>query len=196
MWLSFDYDFQGGLGHGGTNGGLATFNGTNFTAIWPLIDSHTTVGNLAIDSSNNVWVSIGGECLYKYNQSSWTQIQEVPVFGSSISLTVDKENNIWYTDLYSGVWTNSPSVGINELNPNNQIKIFPNPVSDKITVNASDQIILSYKLYSVLGNEIKSLGNIKSNQLEISLEDVSEAVYFISFKTEKNEKITKRLIKK
>jgi ligand-binding sensor domain-containing protein len=196
MWLSFDYDFQGGLGHGGTNGGLATFDGSNFTAIWPLIDPHTSVWSLVVDSSNNIWVSTHGEGLYRFNQSNWIQIQEVPITGISDCVNLDRENNIWYVDRYSGVWTNSPAVGIKELNPHEQVKIFPNPATTKITIEGSDLSILSYKLYSVLGNEIKKLDGIRSNLLEISLEDVSAGVYFISLKTTKNEIITRRIVKR
>lgn len=196
IWMGFNYGYNGGTGSGGSNGGFATFDGTSFNSIMPFQNNYTGVYDLIIDDYNNVWASTRCEGLYKFDGTNWSQIVGPPSTGCSYGLASDRQNNIWYAEVYTGVWTNEPSVGINELNPNEQIKIFPNPASDKIFVNANDLIIQSYKLFSILGNEIKKMDGIQSKQLEVSLEDVSSGVYFISLEYGKNEIITKRLIKR
>ena len=195
IWMGFNYGYNGGIGGGGGNGGFATFDGTSFTSIMPFQSNYTGVEDLIIDGYDNVWASTRCEGLYKFDGLSWVQITGPPLTGCSYGLTSDNNNNIWYAEVGSGIWTNKPTVGIDELIHGSQLNIFPNPTSDKLNVKIDDQTILSYKLFSVLGKEIKKSDKINSNQLTISLEDVSAGVYFISLETDKNEIITKPIIK-
>lgn len=60
------------------------------------------------------------------------------------------------------------------------ITAFPNPTSSTIKIVTQDIKIdgLNYKLYDLLGKEILS-GDITSNQIELDLNNLMPAVYFI-----------------
>ena len=74
-------------------------------------------------------------------------------------------------------------------------KVFPNPVSDNITVY-TNLGISEVNIYNILGvnvyNETAALNN---SRLDINVSDFNEGVYFIKVKTEDKE-IVKRFIKK
>ncbi len=72
-----------------------------------------------------------------------------------------------------------------------QIKVFPNPTSDKISLtNLGDS---SFKLYSVLGNEV-AFQFSKENQ-EIDISHLKHGVYFLEIRGNQNSKRVIKVIK-
>ena len=66
--------------------------------------------------------------------------------------------------------------GINQINNQAAISIYPNPANNKITIDAND--IVDVKLFDVLGKQITT---IKENQIDVS--NLPNAVYFIQVQT-------------
>ena len=87
------------------------------------------------------------------------------------------------------------TLGESLIEGNKFFKVFPNPVSDNITVY-TNLGISEVNIYNILGvnvyNETAALNN---SRLDINVSDFNEGVYFIKVKTEDKE-IVKRFIKK
>ncbi|HXU27044.1 MAG TPA: T9SS type A sorting domain-containing protein, partial [Bacteroidia bacterium] len=66
--------------------------------------------------------------------------------------------------------------GINQFSNNTQVKIYPNPAQNKITIDATD--VVDVKLFDMLGKQITTS---KENQIDIS--NFTNGIYFIQVKT-------------
>ncbi len=157
LWLSCQYGFRG------STGGIATFDGTNFTAINPFVSSSTWVfynQSIAIDTSNSVWVSSRCEGLHMFDGTTWNHMSQVlPQNGCAGFVYVDKLNYLWYGDVYSGLWTNSTSVGINNDLTIEASFLYPNPTNSKINFelqyNGLIQIFDTYGFLVMESNYLK-----------------------------------------
>ncbi|MBU2928286.1 VPS10 domain-containing protein [Winogradskyella psychrotolerans] len=77
-----------------------------------------------------------------------------------------------------------------ELPFNNTIKFYPNPTQNSFLV-VGDDSIKAISIYSISGQEVKSVKNLSS---EINVSDLAAGVYLVKVQTA-NSTITKRLIK-
>jgi Leucine-rich repeat (LRR) protein len=77
--------------------------------------------------------------------------------------------------------------GINKFSENTQLKIYPNPANNKITIDATD--VAEVKLFDVLGKQITST---KQNQMDVS--NLPEGVYFIQVQNNQNTATQKIII--
>lgn len=74
-------------------------------------------------------------------------------------------------------------------------KVYPNPVSDNITVSTNFEIT-EVNIYNILGvNVYNEQCTMNNSKLDINVSDFNEGVYFIKVKTENGETV-KRFIKK
>lgn len=73
-----------------------------------------------------------------------------------------------------------------------QIKIYPNPVSNVLTIKSEIDIIDKVEIYSVFGKKIKTINSYFEN---INTEDLSNGIYLLRINSEKGTTI-KKLIKK
>ena len=79
--------------------------------------------------------------------------------------------------------------GINNKIDNNnlQLKIYPNPANNKITIDAND--VIDVKLFDILGKQITST---KTNEVDVS--NLTNGVYFIQVQTKQNTSTQKIII--
>jgi hypothetical protein len=178
LWISFDWNFNGGLGNGGGNGGVATFDGITFTAIWPFQNPYTYGSDIIVDENNTVWLATLGEGLYKFDGITWTNISGLPN-GYFTNLLADYQNNIWVADLNSGIWTNSTPVGLPNFENNTQNLLYPNPANEYIAITLSNNGDL--KVLNTLG-QIVLTKTITPDHLETVILDISKlspGIYYI-----------------
>ncbi|MFH1005111.1 MAG: M43 family zinc metalloprotease [Bacteroidota bacterium] len=104
----------------------------------------------------------------------------------------DYENNLYVDDINV---TGLP--GVNELNLDNIISIFPNPSDENIFVNFSifDLGKVNIKVCNLVGEVIANVTDNISvpKKIKINLADQSNGIYFVEIRTE-NKSITKKLI--
>ena len=80
---------------------------------------------------------------------------------------------------------------INQIESENKIKIYPNPVSDIINIQLESQEINPYsiQIYDFIGALVYSENNITNNKL--SLENLNTGIYFLKIETNNNTHFTK-----
>ena len=113
-------------------------------------------------------------------------IQAAYVIGgnNTISLTALASTQCYYgADVNVGTTT----LGTEDFKFNN-VKLYPNPASDMITVNGLEDIT-PYKIYNILGAEITK-GNISENG-SINVKPFALGVYFLKFENGKTYKFIK-----
>ncbi|MCD4746385.1 MAG: T9SS type A sorting domain-containing protein [Bacteroidales bacterium] len=81
------------------------------------------------------------------------------------------------------------NLGVEEndlLNPN-FLRIYPNPFSDKTTIEFNNPNQLNYKLsvFSITGNKVLEIENIIINKIEIEKGNLSKGIYIVELKGEK-----------
>ena len=72
------------------------------------------------------------------------------------------------------------------LAPTDIIRIYPNPFSDKTTIEFNNPNQLNYKLsvFSITGNKVVEIENIRTNKIEIEKGNLSKGIYIIELKGE------------
>jgi streptogramin lyase len=170
LWIACMYGFKGIS---------ATADGSNFnTWMPPFANSITASYGIYPDSENNTWVLSRCEGLFLYDNTSWTNVVQVPDTGCAASIVEDKHGYIWYVD-GAGVWTNKPALSKEAIN-SSKINIFPNPASKKIFVNANlqAQSTTTLSLFNIQAVEQISMDlNQQLNEIDIS--NLSDGIYFI-----------------
>ncbi len=133
-----------------------------------------------------------------------THVKIIDVVGSLNILyaTYDKNFNIindpWPTpfpssgfDLDAVGVINEASVGVNELEKDDFVKIYPNPVSSKFKVHGlkiySETVL---RVFDLIGNEIKSF-ELYSENFELDVSDLNSGIYFVQIESNNNKSVTK-----
>jgi hypothetical protein len=180
LWMGFNFGFNGGIGNGGSNGGLATYDGSTFTAIWPFQNHYTGVYGLHVDALNNIWVSTSCEGLYRFDGSTWSHVTGPPAGGCSNSgVTSDSQNSIWYPELYSGVWTGTLSVGSAEPQVTEAIKVFPNPAHSSLHLSLKGAH--GIQVYDAWGKLLleKVLHGMPDQMIELDVASLPSGIFFL-----------------
>ncbi len=168
--------------------GVATFDGTTFTGTNPFSSMYTWVyynQSIAVDQSNNVWVSTRSQGLYKFDGISWTPVAaNLPQDGCAGFVYADQSNRIWYGEVFSGIWTNTPFLGVNEHSSTENITLFPNPVNSVLTITGVNPTTI--KVFNVLGQMQleKSYDIVTDGKIELDVSALSSGVYFINLSGE------------
>ena len=76
------------------------------------------------------------------------------------------------------VEVDNPTVSINHLTNENQIRVFPNPTKDVITIQAEKSINKAFKIFDQQGRVV-IFGQIKADSTEVSLGNLSSGTYTI-----------------
>lgn len=105
---------------------------------------------------------------------------------TSDSINTNKEG--WMID---DIIVNGIMVGINEIDTNSIIKVFPNPTSDFIAIQIDSQIqFISASIKDILGKPI-----LVTRQRKVDLTEIETGIYFIEVLTTSGKYVT-RVIKK
>jgi hypothetical protein len=110
----------------------------------------------------------------------------VGTYAAPSSIKIDTINTMHFpisvnstqTQITSGVviGTVCSNVGVEQFANNTQIKIYPNPAQNKITIDANH--VIDVKLFDVIGNQI-----ISTNQTQVDVSNLTDGVYFVQVKT-------------
>lgn len=125
---------------------------------------------------------------------------------SQIHVGIDTHHEIRYSDvltLYSNTRSdsmriasqtrlfNNVIVNIQDNQCQENIRIFPNPVTEKINIESPTQSIIKAVLYNINGNIVLELPNIVTTKISIDCNNLNNGVYFLKIKTKTKTTISK-----
>jgi len=118
-------------------------------------------------------------------QGKYVAFEVTPIAASGDS-AVGKAVEI-YTDAAIG------GTGIQEVG-NTFISFYPNPVSEILNINHLDGIN-RIEIYSIVGQKIMELNNLKTGKLTVNTGNLNSGIYFLKFFTNDNNHATAKFIK-
>ncbi|MCF6348777.1 MAG: alginate lyase family protein [Flavobacteriaceae bacterium] len=85
---------------------------------------------------------------------------------------------------------NNTVLDISELEIENNISIYPNPTSDRFTIDLNDEILKKVIIYNQLGQQVK-----EATTNEVNTSNLSKGIYFLKITSQNNKIVTKKIIK-
>jgi Secretion system C-terminal sorting domain len=144
------------------------------------------------------WVDItaGGNCgsstAFFGQQSVGVAFQETSpplVAGNNIfTLRFDCSTGVQCNPTLQVVVVGIDPLNINENNPDNNFKIYPNPASDYFTIEMENEL-KSVEIYSIHGQKV-----LTSNSKSINVSDLSKGIYFVRIEDQNSAVSTQKLI--
>ena len=137
--------------------------------------SFTTENDNGFYTPTGIWGTKVETLLSIFNESNWT-FEDDPI------LIPFQEDSVWEV-----------AMDVNFIENSEKISIYPNPVSNYVTINSNTNIS-NISITNILGETIKEF-EINQNTLKINLEPLHNGLYFI-YLTDKNKQIkTFKIIK-
>jgi len=129
------------------------------------------LGNLSLMMQNN----IAGKTLI--NRTVYLTITDVKMISANESLI-----SIYATS-DSMIVSFDHSTGIYKILPDNAVQLYPNPVSQHITINAGDLIINRITVMNVVGEKVYENKIVETNKLEVPVQHLIPGIYSIVITT-------------
>jgi hypothetical protein len=85
--------------------------------------------------------------------------------------------------------------GIQKMSANDNWKIYPNPSADLLNIESDKDEILSINIYNIIGDVVFSFADSPFKKITLSMENISEGLYFIEIQTA-NKSGLKKFLKK
>ncbi len=85
-------------------------------------------------------------------------------------------------------------LGVNDASKST-FSVYPNPVNSVLNINTATSEIMSYKIFNLQGAQIMS-GDVNSSNNQISVDAISQGIYFIKMTAADNTSSTLKFIKK
>jgi carboxypeptidase T len=168
---------------GSTNGGSSWFPicakyetaPASFGGTTPMYDG---LQELFIKEEINLNAYLGQQLMIKF------------VLSSDAGYTLDG----FYFDDFLVRKINTVATGVNEINIENNVVIFPNPSNGQITLRNSSETIYTVKLFNELGQEVIKTDKLEANEAgkTLQLEHLQAGIYFIELSTNEG-RIVKKL---
>jgi len=171
------------------------------------VHGHLSTGAINVDDDGAIWLGMSnetpipksGQLLY-YNNNSKVYLPIVDSVASIITKIhfSSFDSDIVYAASNTGliiVEKSCLALSNRKVTPNElsaQIKIFPNPASSVIYIEAKDIDIQRMELYDVTGRKLKS----SFSQLELNIEDVPTGNYFLQIVSDKGSVMKKVVIQR
>ncbi|APY12251.1 hypothetical protein BWZ22_13900 [Seonamhaeicola sp. S2-3] len=159
-------------------GTYGTFSTTNLTTLDPATDNLNLDADYKPTSASTYIIDEGDNSLY-----------DVALFGD---LDLSGNNRTFNTTIDLGAYEYNSTLGIDDVSLNtNSVKLYPNPVSDRLFIKSTEQIE-SVTIYNINGQLIKQAIEA-TNGVDIS--QLPNGLYMVQIQTNANT-ITQKFLKK
>ena len=74
---------------------------------------------------------------------------------------------------------NSTTLGVNDFNLNDNIKIYPNPTTGIFTIQSSLEDAINVQLFDILGKQVLKTFKIEKGIINIDVSDLSKGIYLL-----------------
>ncbi|KJD36150.1 hypothetical protein PW52_05955 [Tamlana sedimentorum] len=150
-------------------GTYGTFSATNVTTLDPATDDLNLDSEYKPTSASNYIVDQGDNAYY-----------DVALFGD---LDLSGNTRIFNTTIDLGVYEYNSTLAVDDISLNtNSVKLYPNPVKDRMFVKSNGQVE-SVSIYNINGQLLKQSNNIE-NDIDVSV--LPSGLYMIHIKTSNN----------
>lgn len=172
---------------------FSTIKKTEASTCAPQTDNFAHIYSSTIITDKNNWTVIKGSFIA---DSSYSYIIIGNFFDDSNTDTLDSNKQAYY--YLDDVCVSSDSnncagfVGIEELEVNDQFKIFPNPARNYIYINSEKKEILEFIILDMVGDELINGNFIGSTEIE--LDNFYNGIYFLKVKDGRNVMFKKFII--
>ncbi|MBU2920582.1 T9SS type A sorting domain-containing protein [Winogradskyella psychrotolerans] len=147
-------------------GTYGTFSTTNLTTLDPATDNLNLDADYKPTSASTYIIDEGDNSLY-----------DVALFGD---LDLSGNDRVFNTTIDLGAYEYNSSLGLDTITLNtNAVKLYPNPVSDRLYIQSTEQIE-SVAIYNINGQLVKESHTV-NNGIDVS--NLSTGLYLIQMKT-------------
>ena len=158
-------------------------NDNNSTQFWMGTASGNPVGGL-YNNWGNEPDDFNGQDALGLSLNGW------PLGVASEWNDVDHTNTLFY------VIEHPTLLGLEDLEFNTKIKLYPNPVVDALTIEAGGINLSNITIFNALGQEVFTIDiekNVASKTIEVS--SLNNGIHFIKISAENGKSVTKRILK-
>jgi len=162
---------------------ITIFQDTILTAIFA-IDTH----QINVLSSNDSWGTVTGSGFFPYGSIDTLTATRNPNdnyffhYWNDGNLDSVRMITVTQDSVFTAIFMGMPHV--EETDVNNNIKLYPNPASDKLLIDFNEGIITEVKLFDVIGREVKSM-LIDNSRAILTISDIHAGIYFVKIISEK-----------
>lgn len=133
------------------------------------------------------------------NQGNWDMSFSQAFTGNNWStFGEDMNGELYIADISSGsiYKIKDANLGLDDQNFS-QIKLYPNPVNDVLTLDFGRRIDPKSEMYvyNLQGQQIKTLITFEDNSLKISTKTLAEGMYILEILTDNGQKTTRKFVK-
>ncbi|WP_425075311.1 T9SS type A sorting domain-containing protein [Psychroserpens sp. S379A] len=170
MNSTYDVFIRNSIANVSSNAGTyGTFSATNVTTLDPATDNLNLDTEYKPTSASNYIVDQGDNAYY-----------DEALFGD---LDLSGNDRIVNTTIDLGTYEYNSTLGVGDVVLNeNSVKLFPNPVSDRLFIKSTAQIE-SVAIYNINGQLVKQANTINRG---IDVSNLNTGLYIIQIKTSKN----------
>lgn len=143
----------------------------------------TAKDGLKFDLNGYLWASSEGEGLWNYDGLIWKQeLNGLPsngVGGHNNSILITSTNQIWWTTINDGIYTNDTNYTTVNEPDNLKFEVYPNPSNGMYNVIPPSKLgYYSLTVIDINGREILSSGKI-TGKYTFNLSNLARGVYYI-----------------
>ena len=136
-----------------------------------LFDDTTVTFPAFSTDTQGVWVTILNNNVYEANKQANFNLSNATngaILGiTGFTLTIINNDSL--------------AGGTSDVSIDNDLKVFPNPVSDKLLIQ-TDQVLSDVELRDVLGNRIANLGLFQEGTSSVDVSSLPSGIYFLNIK--------------
>lgn len=99
-------------------------------------------------------------------------------------------NGTYYEQAFVKVSYDSLSISDN-LAVGQAVKLYPNPVIDMMNISSENELIESIEIFDMQGRSIRNIDANNQREVQVSVEDLPNAIYLVKVKTDKGIKALK-----
>tara|TARA_B100001063_G_scaffold223781_1_gene231254 strand:+ start:401 stop:1240 length:840 start_codon:yes stop_codon:yes gene_type:complete len=158
-------------------------NDNNSTQFWMGTSTGNPVGGL-YNNWGNEPDDFGGQDALGLSLNGW------PLGSASQWNDVDHTNTLYYVVEHSTI------LSIGDIDFNNKIKLFPNPVVDFLTIKTNGIDLRDILIFNTLGQKLITI-NLEeySTSKQIDLSILNDGVYFVRIRSKKGNSTIKKIVK-
>ncbi len=113
---------------------------------------------------------------------------QLPIGTHTISFeTTDDEGNVVNCSFELTV----EILGVDDFKFNNGLSIYPNPTTNLVTIDSSNELLNTIKIFDISGKQLYTSNNLNASSKSIDISYLSRGIYFITL----NDQVTKKIIK-